>query len=224
MYRYLLLCVFLASGFCSCIDDETDFLNADLPGPSQVNLMDLEAGQTSVYLGYQQDCDSNSFSWTGDTLVTRILEVDGETFMSEQLTPGSPSNPGDKKGISYPIRSKNGVVSIPDRELSKLFGLYGSDEINLKPDKRISLLQSGCVIQANDAIFEGNEVGYIPVFTAGDIDLYDKTAVSAGSVTNVNTYLLYDSYQLHVSHQVFSGTFQGVPLNGVARGWVLLDE
>ncbi len=223
MRTYIPLLLLTTLVFCACVDDETEFLNRDLPGPSKVNLFDLKPGQSSLYIAYEQDCDSTNFRWTGDTLVTGIFDIDGQLYMSEQLTSGSPSYPGDKKGISYPISSQNGILTLPERELSKLFGFYGNDEIYLLTNERINLNQSGCLLATDDDIFTGAEIGYIRNFVFGEIAVGDKSVVGQARISDIDAYLIYDQYQLHVSHQVFSNTFQGVPLDGVVKGWVLID-
>ena len=215
------LAVFIA---VSCTDNEKDnLIFPDEPDRSRVNLFSPTPGQETMYLGYQQSCDSADFRWTGDTLVTQIVEEGGELYISEQFTPGSPSYQGAGSAVVYPISTKSGVVTLPQRQSSALFNFYGSDNIYLQPSDRIKLEQTGCLIATNDSIFIGDDIGRIGRFEIGEISIKDKTAVSCVPVIDIDAYLIYDKYQLYMSHKVSSSSFWGQPLGTDVWGWVMVE-
>ncbi len=217
----LCLAVSLALLF-ACSDKDNDIITPEPPDASRVNLMELKPGQETMFVGYEQTCDSANFRWTGDTLVMTILEENGELFAGENYTPGSPSYQGSDWLAVYPINSESGTVTIPQRQQSRLFNFYGSDNIHLKPSDMIYLEQSGCLISTNDAIFVGDDIGHIEKFDFGPITIEDKTAVSCVPVIDVDAYLLYDRHQLYMSHQVTRSNFMGNALPTFVQGWVMI--
>jgi len=85
----------------ACSDKDNNIITPQPPDASRVNLMDLKPGQETMFIGYQQTCDSANFSWTGDTLVMTILEENGELFAGENYSPGSTSVTAQNEKINY---------------------------------------------------------------------------------------------------------------------------
>jgi len=206
----------------SC-SDKDNTLPVPIPDENRLNLMELVPGQETMYIGYEQVCDSANFSWTGDTLVTRILEEGGQLYMSEQFTEGSPIYQYIDTVLTYPISSVSGVVTIPQRAQSALFNFYGSDKIHLEPSGRINLAQSGCLIATNDQIFQGDDIGRIDRFDFGPFTVKDKTAVSCVPVIDLDAYLIYDRHQLYLSHQVSTSSFMGQDNGSFVWGWKMVE-
>ncbi len=224
MRTFVSLSLLLALLQFACVENDVDITyTTDKPHSSRINLLELVPGQQTMYRNYQQRCDTSDFRWTGDTLVTTIFKDGDELFMSEQYTEGSPSYSFFGGRITYPVSSKAGVMMIPQRHESILFNFYGSDKIHLIPTERIELSQSGCLMATDSSIFIGDDIGHIEAFDFGDFRVEDKTAVSCVPIFDVDAYLVYDSYQLYLSHQVTKSTFGGTTTYHFVNGWMMIE-
>lgn len=223
-YHLIAIC-FLAS---SCEKAEV------VPGPFKegaVHFKDLKAGQESKFVRYTLNCNDfeESFQWTGDTLVLKVIEEGKELYFQESLTPGSPMylQGGDINPVTYPIERQVDQLYLPQREDSKLFYFYGSDYLVLKKEPSTllnHLEQDNCYMNLKGEAFIGDEIGIIDQFEIGTFKVENKMAVSCIPIyLGIDAYLSYDLDQLYLSHVIHKSEFNGQRTDSV-EGWFLLGE
>lgn len=210
--------------FCliACVKEE---IVLSPPTADKINFSALAVGQTTQYIEYSTTCEDvhGDLVYTGDTLVVSVIQEDNGLLLEEKFTIYSPSYlNGITESVTYPISNKNNIVEIPTRFNSRLFNFYGSDSLHLNPTKRTPLQQENCRINIGRNTFTGNEIGILSNFQIGEIVMKDKTAVSCVPVIDVDGYLLYDTYQLHMSHIVTSSSFGG-DTNYFVNGWCIIE-
>lgn len=197
----------------------------------EVYFQNLEAGQESRFIRYTLSCNdfAESFQWTGDTLVLRVVEEGGSLYFQESLTPHSPLylQGGLTDPITYPIEKQADQLYLPQREDSQLFYFYGSDYMMLKKETSTllnRLVQDNCYMNLKGEAFIGDEIGIIDRFEIGAVKIEEKMAVSCVPIfLGVDAYLGYDEGQLYLSHVINKSEFNGQRMDSV-EGWFLLTE
>ncbi|MBX2873770.1 MAG: hypothetical protein KTR30_16765 [Saprospiraceae bacterium] len=196
-----------------------------------VHFKDLKAGQQSRFIRYTLNCNDfeQSFQWTGDTLVLKVIEEGKELYFQESLTPQSPIylQGGDVNPVTYLIERQLDQLYLPQREDSRLFYFYGSDFLILKKEPSIllnRLEQDNCYMNLKGEAFIGDEIGIIDRFELGDFKIEDKMAVSCIPIyLGIDAYLGYDLDQLYMSHVIHKSEFNDQQMDSV-EGWFLLEE
>ena len=195
-----------------------------------VHFKNLKTGQESRFIRYSLDCNDfeNSFAWTGDTLILKVIEEGKELYFQESLTPQSPMNQqaGGLDPITYPIERQVDQLYLPQREDSRLFYFYGSDYLILKKEPSTllnRLSQDNCYMNLKGEAFIGDEIGIIDRFEVGAALIEDKMAVSCIPIyLGIDAYLGYDLDQLYLSHVIHKSEFNGQRMDSV-EGWFLLE-
>lgn len=220
--------IVLLIGLCYGCEKEPQIIDPIVPKDGQIDFSKLQAGQESFYMYYESNCEDldGNFKFSGDTLSLRIVEGDGNFFMEESYTPGSPIYiGGNDQKVRYPLIDRGGLLELPERGGSQVFNFYGSDSLHLVQETPVELKQNGCLVDIKDETFKGDEIGALPHFVLGannEVEVKDKIAVSCIPMIDVDGYLIYDQHQLHISHIVMTSTFNDITETFV-RGWCLVE-
>lgn len=196
-----------------------------------VHFKDLKAGQQSRFIRYTLNCNDfeQSFQWTGDTLILKVVEEGKELYFQESLTPQSPLflQGGDVNPVTYLVERQLDQLYLPQREDSRLFYFYGSDFLILKKESSTllnRLEQDNCYMNLKGEAFIGDEIGIIDRFEVGTLKIEDKMAVSCIPIyLGIDAYLAYDLDQLYLSHVIHKSEFNGQRMDSV-EGWFLLED
>lgn len=193
--------------FLSCSKDDDDTTNPGGPTASEINMSDIQPGQKSTYLRYQDVCGlGDAFSFTGDTLEVEITTVGEEFFFTETYTSGS-TNLSETPVVNHLVKKMDEYILIPERALSSLFFFYGNDTVWTNPQHDVQLSQDLCFVNYPDGNpFIGEEIGLIDSFTIGSITTGEGTIVSCVPIMlDLDAYLIYDESELKVSHSIAPG-------------------
>lgn len=188
----------------SCSSKDEDPI---LPEPeNQVNFSDLREGQETTYIRYTTKCDSleTLFEYTGDTLNLEVIKRNDSLFFREMVTQSSPlyTSGAFVEPVEYPVTAFEDRINIPIRFASALFFFYENDDIYLKPQHDVDLVQEDCRLMQDSAPFIGNDIGALEVFEIGDIKVNNKTSISCEPLSDLDAYLIYDQNELIVSHVI----------------------
>lgn len=192
-----------------------------------LNLSHLSFGQVSKYVAYTANCEDmgNSFEFTGDTLVVKVVLEPDQLFLEENLTSHSTSflNGEVTETFRYPIEFQEGRLVLKERTNSRLFFFYDSDFLPFDfPVLMPTAEQEDCGLNLGDTRFTGNELVQFPSFKVGPILLYHKAAVSCRPIIEGDGYLMYDANKLYLSHTITYWEFAGETKVSV-NGWYLLE-
>lgn len=184
----------------------------------KIDFRSLEAGQLSRYVAYRSECLAlaDSFAYTRDTLEVRVQLNEGKLFLEERFTEGSPMWEFNSTPVVHRIIQGADYVLIPDRFRSQLFFFYGNDTLRMGYENTARLKQNDCTLNIQEDPFTGVEIGYLPTFRVGPIELRKKSVVSClpGSIIPSfgGAYIFHDDAQVYMSHTV----------TDAVRGWELL--
>lgn len=188
-----------------------------------IKFSDPQVDQLSCYSEYRATCSmgNTGYSYTGDTLIVKVIEKNSQLHFMEYFSPHSPRFlNGDVNAISYPVEVKSEYLLITDRVQSNLFFFYGNDTIWTNPEHDIELEQDGCYLYYNNDLFIGEEIGFAPELQFGNIEHSNKTVVSCVPVIlALDAYLVYDNGDLNLSH-----TIQSMSSQQDIRGWELINN
>ena len=196
-----------------------------------VHFKNLKAGQQSRFVRYTLECNfsEDTFEWTGDTLILKVVQEGKKLFFQESLTPHSTMY---QQGvfldpITYPIERQVDKLYLPQREDSRLFYFFGSDFLILKKETSTllnHLEQDNCHMKLKGETFTGDEIGIIDRFEFGPMKIENKMAVSCIPIyLGIDAYLGYDLDQLYLSHVIHKSEFNGQRTDRV-EGWFLLED
>lgn len=186
---------------CSKDDDSPD---SAPPTPSEINMSNLQVGQKSTYIRYQDVCGmGDGFSFTGDTLEVEVTVVGNQMYFTEKYTPGS-TNLSATPVVNHKVTKHDGYVLIPERDISSLFFFYGNDTIWTNPQHDVNLSQDLCFVNYPDGNpFIGEEIGLINSFDIGAVSTGEATVVSCVPIMmDLDAYLIYDENELKISHSI----------------------
>ncbi len=217
LFSILIASLFL---FTACKTDDDLEQPATGETDNYINLKSPKVNQQNTYLRYTINCGiTSTFSYSGDTLLLTVLETDSGFVLRENFTEGS-STLSEMDPASYPIKSTDDYILLPERGASWLFYFYGNDTIHLEPSNTIALQQQDCYLMyQNGDIFIGDEKGYVTNYSLGEISLTEKTAVSCVPIImDLDAYLVYDETGIALSHSVSSS------LMAPSEGFVWLKE
>lgn len=192
-----------------------------------ITLTNLQVGQTSTYIRYTTTCENeeSDFQYTGDSLVVTVIEKDGQLYLEERITDGSPmlQDDGVEQIFTHIVHGDGQRIMIPERGTSQLFYFFGNDTLPVLAEVNVDLKQNGCQLFLNENPFIGNEIGKIEQFKVGDIIQTDKRSVSCIPMFTIDAYLIYDNRRLYQSHTIHFETFWDEVLSDVIIGWVLVE-
>lgn len=194
---------------------------------SEINLSNLQEGQTSRYVGYTSQCaDMDAlFEYTGDTLIVRVLKENDDFYFEESYSPHSKTIQNGRviEPIRYPVIEEGGKLVLSERTRSRLFNFYGSDDLHLSVKSKLpTLFQNGCRLELRGNPFVGDDITKLNSFKIGPLQVYQKIAVSCVPMIDIDGYLIYDSRQLLMSHRIVEASFNGSTSDGIG-GWWLID-
>ena len=196
-------------------DDEM----SPIPVLEEVNLRALSHGQQTIFVRLDAICGLDTPMYSGDTIIWRVVEEDGNLFFEEQFTVGSPQFDANPMAVRYPVVQEDNYILIPSREESALFFFYGNDTIFTQPEHTAVLTQSECLPFIVDVPFEGDEIAFMPEFDLFGISLRNETVVSCVPVIfDLEAYLCYKEGVIDLSYTLSSG-FPGLTF----VGWERLD-
>ena len=190
---------------------------------NRIDFSDPQEGQISYYKRYMKQCDYESFGYTKDTLIVRVLKQGEDFYFEENLTEGSPMKSAGffEQPFTYKVQSLGDDLLVPQREGTQLFYFYGNDTIRLNPQHDVDLVQNECYVLQEGDNFIGDDIGFIENFKIGEVEENKKTMVSCvPMVLEVEAYLVYDQRQLYISHVIFRDEFFD---QTSAAGWELLE-
>ncbi len=202
--------------------DPIDPPKAPIAPANSISLRTPVEGQMNQYVRYEMGtCEDagQSTLWTSDTLVVEVQKENGQFYLVESLTPGSPIflQGGFPEPVKYPITSTGDYALVPERDQSILFFFYGNDTIHLRPNHDVELKQVNCGLTIADTPFIGNEIGFVPKFKLGELLQEEKTVVSCVPVVlNLEAYLFYEEGYLFMSHTI--------DWAGNVTGWQMLSD
>jgi hypothetical protein len=182
-----------------------------------LNFSQPQVGQKAYFQRYTSTCGNMTldFEFTGDTLEVALTEVDGQFYLEERFTSGSPLfNAGNTNAVPHKIEFKDDFALIPERTVSALFYFYGNDTIWLNPTQKENMTQNTCRIDFAGQTFVGEEIGNISNFQIGPVKEQNKTVVSCvpnWNIVQFDAYLIYDESVLSISHVVRD--------DGLIQGW-----
>ncbi len=202
----------------SCNSDEEK--GSPSPSPNlpenTIALNELEDGQVNYYLRYESNCQdlSNSFRYTGDTLIVEVQSTSDGLIFNEYFSPGSAEMSNTVPAL-HRVIPENGYILIPERQISYLFFFYGNDTIHLEKSPDLNLQQGTCFIEYQDGEpFIGEEIGYLDEMRHWNIRHENVKIISCVPfVFDLDAYLVYTQNQLYMSH-VLVNDFDEVNISG----------
>lgn len=206
----------------SCTKDDDNNAGPISTNTDQINLVDLEIGQVSIYERYQDVCGlADVFNLSGDTLRVEVVTADGKLYFEETYTSGS-VNFGESDPVRHEVIPNNGFILIPERMNSNLFYFYGNDTIHTQPQPDVNLAQGPCLLQhQNGEPFIGDEIGLISSFHLESINHGENFAISC-----VPPFMELDAYLLYASDGTLnlSQTVSLIGFNPQITGFSLLKD
>lgn len=203
--------------FAACTKDDDSITDPGNPigGAEAIDLSDIKAGQSSIYLHFNASCDLISSQWTGDTLIVEVIENSEGLFLHEYFTEGS-STMSDNPSQIHEIIDRDEYVLLPNRSLSNLFFFYGNDTLWKDPTVEVELSKAGCFLEyPNGDPFIGDEIGHIQHADFGVTSRSDLKVVSCVPFFELDAYLIYDLNRLEVSYWIEPG----LTGESTIRGW-----
>lgn len=208
-----LLCLLLAIWACE------DAIPDKITNHNSISFSNPVGGQKAYFQSYTTTCGNLNldFELTGDTLAVELIQQNGDYYLEERFTQGSPLYQlGNTDPVAHKIIFRDDYVLIPERTGSTLFFFYGNDTIQIKPAQREAMTQSACRIDFRGQTFVGNEIGNINSFQIGPLSESNKTVVSCvPTILDLDAYLIYDENQLVMSHTILG--------DGTVSGWHHID-
>ncbi len=207
----LLLLVLLAA--CSALE-----LPEKESRPGAVDFSQPQTDQLSRYRIYSTTCNKldEDFEWTGDTLLLWWEQQDDRWYLAEALSQGSPNKGWQLDTFRQEVRFHADYCLLPQRFGSRLFGFYGNDTLWLQKPIDARVKQNDCRIDIGGEQFIGEELGLLPDFRIGEVEVKEVMAVSCvPNMFSVSGYLLYDSRYLQVSHWVAEDLAGSETVNGL---------
>ena len=217
MMKYIFLFASICNLFsCSNKEDDTSIM-VDPEDSITVNFSNLKPGQQTTYLRINTKCLPPELEglfpipFTLDTLLVTVESNEGNKYsVSENFIPHENSSTGNPYKTYYDIIDHGDFVLIPERDSSQLFWFYANDTLHLNPTNITNLEQVDCLININEELFTGNEIGKLDQFILNntinhDVTIDNKYVVSCLPpivAMDQNLYLIYDEDGLHASYQL----------------------
>ena len=212
--------LFFGIGILSCSKDSLSPRN-----PNQINFQSPVTGQQNYYLRYNGDC--GDLQPTGDTLILRVKDFNGEVLLFEESFAKGSANYVQYQ-YEFPSKWNPDMIEIKteDRQGSLLFNFYGSDFLKLTQPPVQKMDQSGCLLFDGIVSFRGDKIGYVSLFQVGNQKYVRKKVVSCvPTFIDLDAYLVYDNRNLYSSFSMSKWEFwDNVSQNVNAYALIDLDQ